>query len=1344
MVVKSDRRLSRLDPIRSHPPRLQVPALRPVLKALKWTAVSVAGTLAALVLGSVLVVALGITISAAPWRDRIAAEATRTIGRPVRLEGPLELVPTLRPSLKIGGVHIANPPGFSTPEMASLGEAHLRIDLVAALRGALIVQEIGAEEVRARLEKSADGRVNWLFDLPKSHPPPATAAPATKPALEDIGFAVDRIVLRKLSVEYHDGASDRTRYFQLDELTGQAPVPGPTRVSLRGSVEKSFPYTLSFTGGPAQDLVHSAQPWPIELSVDFLGTVLRVSGSLTQRGQSGRLTFGMGTEDLSEIERLLQTRLPKVGPTALGGVVAWEPGKVSVSPLNGVMGRTTLEGELAFDSTGKRPTLAGRLRLPTLDLYPFLTGEAAKTEEKPRSLAETYRELERVTFSLRSLNLMDVDLDLAVGRWLSLPGEVRDAKLEVHLRDGVLRTPVQGSVAGVQMGGKAEADGAARVPRFALQLGTRETRLGGLAELLFGLEGLEGHLGRFGLDLSARGESVAELVRSLDVKLSVARSQLTYGNVEGGRPVEFTLESFDLLMPAGRALTGRTRGTLLGEAFAADLRGGDLPSIVREQRVPLKLSATGPGATVDVEGVLAEPAPDSGSDLSFRIAGRRAGDLHSWLGVSPAVDAAVLIEGHARAESDEWRLSRLLVRLGRTSMRGEFARTGIGAKPLITAKLEVDEVDLPELETMVPPAGEKPADVQARPRAAMLDLPILPAGIDLSDADVDVKVKRVRLKATEVTEASFTGRIREGKMDASPFSARIATVPFAGAVALDLRGRVPEASLWVAANDVDVGQLLRDFKVVQDLDANVESLRVQLIGRGSRLGEMLEKSALELNLDGGRLVVRDVKRQPLVDIAVREGAASALPEKPVSLTLDGAIDQTPVSIRLSSGTLIDFLRISEYVPFALSAEAAGARLDLNGRVALPITSRTGELRLLVAGERLDSMNKLARVDLPPWGPWSFGGSFRASQRGYEVPDLNVRVGESSLDGHGSLNLTGVRPRLDVTLTAPRVQLNDFKFGAWSPVERKPKTNAKPMTVEQMRAKAKESAAEAQKLLSRETLLRADAYLDVSVERVLSGADQLGSGRLHAQLENARLEFGPTTVNVPGGSANLAFRYEPTEKDVAVGAQIRVDRFDYGILARRIKPDTDLSGLFSLNFELESRAPALDRVMAQANGRIDFAVWPKNMRAGIFDLWAVNLFVALAPAVDPAKESKVNCALGRFDLRNGKLTHDAILMDTSRMRVSGAGQADFEREALHLFLAPKPKSPQFFSLATPIEVTGTFTDFKVGVAPGGVADTLARQLFSIILVPLQKLTQPDLPRDGADVCVNAMREVRARQ
>jgi uncharacterized protein involved in outer membrane biogenesis len=207
------------------------------------------------------------------------------------------------------------------------------------------------------------------------------------------------------------------------------------------------------------------------------------------------------------------------------------------------------------------------------------------------------------------------------------------------------------------------------------------------------------------------------------------------------------------------------------------------------------------------------------------------------------------------------------------------------------------------------------------------------------------------------------------------------------------------------------------------------------------------------------------------------------------------------------------------------------------------------------------------------------------------------------------------------------------------------------------------------------------------------------------------------------------------------AKVRVDRFDYGVLARRLKPDMDLKyvqGLFSLHLDLQSRAPTIDALMSRGNGRLDFAVWPKDLRAGIFDLWAVNLFLALIPAVDPASESKVNCALGRFDLKDGILTHQAILMDTSRMRVTGQGRVDFPEEQLLLKLAPQAKTAQFFSLSTPVQVTGSFTDFKVGLAPGALTETAVRLLTSVFVVPIQRLTEGSMPRDGADVCTVALR------
>jgi hypothetical protein len=329
----------------------------------------------------------------------------------------------------------------------------------------------------------------------------------------------------------------------------------------------------------------------------------------------------------------------------------------------------------------------------------------------------------------------------------------------------------------------------------------------------------------------------------------------------------------------------------------------------------------------------------------------------------------------------------------------------------------------------------------------------------------------------------------------------------------------------------------------------------------------------------------------------------------------------------------------------------------------------------------------------------------------------------------------------VALRAHNIQLNDFPLKGWSAFDKPKPKDTKPMSVEEMRAKAKAAAAEGQRLLSPEVLRRQDAYLSVDVDQVVSGADKLGNGSLRAKLDNGRLEVEPLEVNVPGGGARLWFAYAPTETDVAVEAKIRVDRFDYGVLARRLKPEMDLKyvrGLFSLGLDLQSRAPTIDALMSHGNGRLDFAVWPTDLRAGIFDLWAVNLFLALVPAVDPSKESKVNCAIGRFDLKDGVLSHNTILMDTSRMRVKGAGRVSFVDEQLFFKLAPQAKTAQFFSLATPVQVTGSFTKFKVGLAPGAALETTARLLTSIFVVPLQRLSEGKIPRDGADVCANALR------
>ncbi len=428
---------------------------------------------------------------------------------------------------------------------------------------------------------------------PSSDPnPPHTkpSAPTGSPSISaDQALTlldIQRVTLEKLNVEYI-GADTRSHFFSLLALTAQSPADQPFKLSLNGAVEKEFPYQLDFTGGKLSDMAKD-KPWPISFTLTFLSSTLVVNGNVTASGSRGELTFGLGTENLLEFERLLQSRLPDVGPSGIAGIVTFAPNRAAIRQLTGAMGNTTLVGALDFDGTGPKPKLSGSLELPMLDLRPFLGEKPAKeNSEPPRSFSEVYRSLS--ARHIRSEATEQRGRRPHPGcREMAEPAGRRKGR---HPADQAERRDAAGPGEsldhGVALSGSAIADANASPPKFNLALGTRDSDLGGLAELLLGIRGVKGHLGQFDLKLSAQGDQGNKLVRSLDVRLDVNRGRFSYGNIEGGRPVEFGLDKLAIALPAGKALNGDMRGTLLGHPFAAQLHAGALEPTMLQGRTPL-------------------------------------------------------------------------------------------------------------------------------------------------------------------------------------------------------------------------------------------------------------------------------------------------------------------------------------------------------------------------------------------------------------------------------------------------------------------------------------------------------------------------------------------------------------------------------------------------------------------------------------------------------------------------------------------------------------------------------------------------------------------------------------
>jgi hypothetical protein len=817
------------------------------------------------------------------------------------------------------------------------------------------------------------------------------------------------------------------------------------------------------------------------------------------------------------------------------------------------------------------------------------------------------------------------------------------------------------------------------------------------------------------------------------VQLNVAQGKLTYGNGEGERPVQVSLDKLMLALPAGKALGGELQGSLLDKRFSATLRGAALTSLMQEAPAPLDFELQAGSAKVQVHAVMHASAQKSESDASFELSAPHSGEIASWLGLKPGADAPINLHGNLHADNASWHLSDFSLKLGRSDLSADVLRAVANGRSLLKLQLRGELVDVEQLQSLLPEA-KKNGLAKTTSAVNMMDIPILPSGISLADADIAVSIKRITsATAFSVRDVSFDGQIRDGMMPISPFSANVAENDFSGAILIDLRTRQPHFVIWVAADGLDIGSVLKKIGITNNVDAAIDHLSLQLDLRSSRLGQLLAESVLFANLEGGHISMADANTGGKMSIALDRGELKSAAGAPVYLDLQGSLDNVPVSIGIHTAKAVDLINPNLSLPFEFNASTSGATIKLSGDIERPFTRKGIGLALDMSGSRFDNLNALAHMSLPPWGPWSASGKFNMSASGYEVSSLRLQVGSSQLSGYGKYDTKAVPPRMDIALTAPTIQLDDFKLGDWSLEKSRPAAKEKPKNNGELSEKANKASNQAQQILSPEVLGRQNAYLKVQVDQVASGQDMLGSGKLEAKLENGRAALGPVLVNTPGGSASLLLKYEPGKNDVLVNLHAEAKHFDYGILARRLDHKSEMSGVFSLDVDVNARTQYLSDIFKYGKGRIDFEVWPENLKSGLLDIWAVNVLMALLPAVDSSSESKVNCAIGKFVLADGKLSEKSFLIDTSRMRVTGKGGVDFAEEKINLYVQPRAKTPQFLSFAIPIELSGSLDDFSVGVRASDAVQTVGQFLTSVVWVPLQMLFGKEAPVDGRDVC-----------
>lgn len=466
---------------------------------------------------------------------------------------------------------------------------------------------------------------------------------------------------------------------------------------------------------------------------------------------------------------------------------------------------------------------------------------------------------------------------------------------------------------------------------------------------------------------------------------------------------------------------------------------------------------------------------------------------------------------------------------------------------------------------------------------------------------------------------------------------------------------------------------------------------------------------------------------------------SMVPGAPLHLDIDGNVLGHDYMIDVSIASLEEFL-LQNKSWVEIKADIAKTILDFKGVVNLVTASKSLTMQMIARGEKLSDLNLLLNIDLPPFDSYEVDTELHLQSNRFDLRKLLVSTGSSSLKGDGSVTRIDGFTTIDLQLHSPVIQINDFVFDEWSwsvkpPVEGdipqpdKVKENSGLADKEDL--PEDRSQPKQEKLLSPEFLAKFNCSLLIEADKVRSGEDFLGSGLLNASVKKGRVTVSPLSFALPGGKITMSASVKPGTEKSEADLAVEIQNFDIGVLVRRTKPESDMGGFVNLNVDLHSSAATIPELLAHGNGYFDFSGKLENFGAGIIDLWAVNLVAAIVSSTE--SRSQLNCAVGRWTARDGLLQSDAFFIDTSKIRICAKGQVDFTKNRVDLVVNPKAKKAEFFSLATPLKVHGTFSDLNIGVKRGGIAETAVRFIASPAVVPLKRTFTDRIPKNGSDVC-----------
>jgi hypothetical protein len=489
-----------------------------------------------------------------------------------------------------------------------------------------------------------------------------------------------------------------------------------------------------------------------------------------------------------------------------------------------------------------------------------------------------------------------------------------------------------------------------------------------------------------------------------------------------------------------------------------------------------------------------------------------------------------------------------------------------------------------------------------------------------------------------------------------------------------------------------------------------------------------------LSIDRGGAIYRNLKDKTDLSLEVKTLADGAdTPEYRLDVVGKGRFKGLPTTLQARGGALLSLRTASNPYPVKGSAVIGATRASVNGMLLDPLRLAGEELNFTLEGSDMAQLYPITGVPLPPTPDYKLAGFLDHAGKVWTFRGFSGVVGQSNMAGDFSVDRSLRPQKITAHLTSQRLVMRDL--GGFIGADRGERPNDAPPPRDKL------MPAEP---FSLEKLQAADADVHFRGEKIVTEKLPLEKMSAHLVVANGVLKLTPIDFWIAGGHLVSQIEMDGSQARIVTHADIVAT----GLRLGRMFPTSKLAeadtGIMNGRARLVGQGNSVAQLLASANG--EAALMMDGGSVGELTVRLANLDIAnsLMLLLSGDRQTPIRCMVANFKAINGDFHVKDLVLDTSKVNITGSGDVNFTEESLHLRLVSRAKGFSLVTLRGPIGVTGSFTNPMLtpemgGVfARGGLAVALGAVTGGIAaLIPLL-----DFGKDQDSNCAALIRQARA--